>query len=143
MPIEAAVVLAALGLALAIHFRRQLLRFAVLLGMLVGLTFIWSGGIQATWIRVALTLALLMAAGYAVGKLKLDERTPAAGPASKRARSSPYKPVCSACNGTGRKLCCACSGSGQGPDSRAHVLGQAVNCVYCGGSGRMRCDCLL
>lgn len=141
MPIEAAVVLAVIGLALAIHFRRQLLQFAVLLGMLVGLTFIWSGGIQATWLRLALTLALLIAAGYAVGKLKLDERTPAAGSAGKRAGSSPYKPVCSTCNGTGRRLCHACSGSGQGPDSRVYVLGKPVNCAYCGGSGRLRCDC--
>src|SRR5690606_28314247 len=109
-------------------------QFAVIVVVLIGLTFIWRLETQVTGLKVGLSLTLLVATGAVIKKLKLDERGLSGG-SSKRRSSSGYKPACSTCHGSRRKYCHACSGSGQGPGSLGNVLGKSVSSFHSSGTG--------
>lgn len=140
MPIEGTLVIALLALALAIYFRRELLQLAVSLGLILGLTFIWTSGIEAVWLKGVLSAALVLLVGALINKFNLDER--AKSPSSARRQGGSTTPsVCSTCLGTGTTHCYACSGSGEGPGGQGLSLGQSVKCFHCSGSGRIKCSC--
>ena len=140
MPTEGTLVIALLALALAIYFRRELLQLAVSLGVILGLTFIWTSGIEAVWLKWLLSAARALVVGGLISKFKLDERVKAP-PSTRRQGSSTTTSVCSTCLGTGTTHCYACSGSGEGPGGQGLSLGQSVKCFHCSGSGRIRCSC--
>lgn|GEM_PF-4350605 len=79
-----------IGVALAIYFRRELLQFAVIVVVLIGLTFIWRLETQVTGLEVGLSLALLVATVAVIRKLKLDERGLSAGSSKKRSARAPF-----------------------------------------------------
>lgn len=140
MSAEGMVLLAVIGIAFTIYFRRELLKLIIFTGIMVGVVYVWSLPNHEIWLKVGLTFALFTAFGALIKKLNLDDKS-VSGSSRKQQKSSTYKPTCSTCNGTGRKLCYACSGSGQGPGGLGNVLGKSVNCFHCSGTGYVRCNC--